>query len=153
MEDIQTVKSGIEKLLLELNYDLSVFNFKKKNGGNVLEIVIDSIDPISMEDIVNVSEKISTYLDEHDFTTSNYTLDVSSLGAEKPIDVAKIDKYIGKYISVHLNNPINGENYYEGDLLASNESVITIEIRIKTRKKKIEIEKGNISSCKLAIKF
>ena len=88
MEDIQTVKSGIEKLLLELNYDLSVFNFKKKNGGNVLEIVIDSIDPISMEDIVSVSEKISTYLDEHDFTTSNYTLDVSSLGAEKPIDVA-----------------------------------------------------------------
>ena len=58
-----------------------------------------------------------------------------------------------KYNNHNIKKPINSENKYEGDLLASNETIITIEIRIKTRKKKIEIEKGNISSCKLAIKF
>ncbi len=153
MEEIQTVRSGIEKLLNELNYDLYTFNFKKKGGGMTLEIIIDSVDPISMDDIVSVSNKISEYLDNHDFTNNNYTLDVSSLGAEKPINLNNINKYINKYIYFHLITPINGENCYEGDLISVNDNKIIIEIKIKTRRKRIEINKNNIDECRLSIKF
>ncbi|HBS10888.1 MAG TPA: hypothetical protein DEA28_04190 [Firmicutes bacterium] len=50
-------------------------------------------------------------------------------------------------------NPINGENCYEGDLISVNDDKIVIEIKIKTRRKRIEINKNNIDECRLSIKF
>ena len=62
-------------------------------------------------------------------------------------------EYIGSYIHVHLTNPINGENIYEGDLVAVNEDNIQLSYRQKTRTKVVDITKANISKIRLAIKF
>ena len=61
--------------------------------------------------------------------------------------------YVNSYVNVHLTNPINGENIYEGDLVAVNEDNILLSYRQKTRTKTVDIQKSNISKIRLAIKF
>ncbi len=153
MLELIAVKEKIKDLLSKNGYSLETFNFKKKNGVDTLEIVIDRDQAISMEDIVNVSNIISEFLDLNEFTDNPYNLDVSSLGAEKPIKLENIDKALNKYIYVHLTNPIDGLNSYEGDVSEVNEDTITLKIKNKTRYKEININKNNIDKCHYAIKF
>ena len=103
--------------------------------------------------IVNVTNALNSYLDELNPFEKAYTLDISSLGAEKPIKMEKIGHYVGKYIHVHLFNPIKGENIYEGDLTSVNEDSIILTYKNKTRSISVEINKANISKLRLAIKF
>lgn len=153
MEKLEQIEQSIKQLLLDNGYDLYSLKFKRKNKEHSLEIIVDRDEDISLEDIVEISEKISSYLDEHDFYEGAYTLDVSSLGAEKPIKLEQISKYINRYIYVHIINPIDGFNSFEGTLLSVDDETISLEIKIKTRKKIISINKNNIDLCRFAIKF
>lgn len=153
MEDLKVIESGIKDLLSKMNYELYSLKFLKRNKEYTLEIIVDRDEDISMDDIVKVSEAISTYLDEIDFSDVAYTLNVSSLGIEKPLKVEKLEKYLNRYIYVHIINPIEGNNSYTGTLIDVQENKISLQIMIKTRKKIIEINKENIDKCTFAIKF
>ena len=151
--DLNYLKPLLEKKCEELGYDLVNLSSKKEKGDLTLSLVVDRPSPIDMNEIVRVSEVISSYFDEIDDGEEKYTLDISSLGAEKPIRVDKLHLYVGNYVHVHLNNPIDGENIYEGDLESVNEDSFILSIRIKTRVKKLVILFNNIYKIRLAIKF
>lgn len=153
MIDVSLIKPEISKRLEELNYSLySIKSFNDK-GGTILEIVVDRDESIDLDDIVKVSNELSTLLDEIIKDDNPYTLDVSSLGAEKPIALEKLDKYVGKYVNLHLSNPYKGENILEGDLSSCNDSEVEITYKIKTRSVKVVIKRKDIDRARLAIKF
>ena len=106
-----------------------------------------------MNAIVEVSNILSSYLDEIDDSDEVYLLDVSSLGAEKPLKIEELNKYVSRYVNVHIINPIEGNNIFEGELSEVNDDSITITYRIKTRVKKVVILQSNIYKIRLAIKF
>ena len=147
----------LETLLKEkvnsLGYDLISVNQRVEKGDKILSIVVDRVKPIDMDAIVALSRVLNDYLDELSPIEDAYTLDISSLGAEKPLKWEQLPLYIGSYIHVHLINPINGENIYEGDLVAADDDNIKLSYRQKTRVKTVDITKGNISKIRLAIKF
>ena len=139
--------------LAELGFELISLNLTTNKGEKVLSIVVDRVEPIDMDAIVEISHKLNEFYDEIDPIEDEYTLDISSLGAEKPLKIDELDKYVDRYINVHLVNPINGENVYEGTLVAVSEEIITLSYRQKTRTKTVDIQKSNISKIRLAIKF
>ena len=147
----------LEALLREktnsLGYELVSVSQRIEKGDKILAIVVDRVKPIDMDAIVALSRELSDYLDELSPIEDAYTLDISSLGAEKPLKMEQLPLYIGSYIHVHLINPINRENIYEGDLVAVNEDNIQLSYRQKTRTKVVDITKANISKIRLAIKF
>ena len=147
--DLTTLKGLIEKKLNELGYDLYSLSFSKET----LSIVVDKEVEIDMNMIVEVTNELNTYLDELNPFEKAYTLDISSLGAEKPLKIEKLDAYVGKYVHVHLVNPIKGENIYEGDLVSVNAESIQITYKSKTRSITLDIAKSNIYQIRLAIKF
>ena len=151
--DLNNLKPQLKKRINELGYDLVSLSSKKEKGDLVVSIVVDKVDPIDMNEIVSLSEKLSTYMDEIDNSETPYLLDISSLGAEKPLKVENLKDYVGRYVNVHVNNAINGENIFEGDMVEVSEDSITIEYRIKTRVKKVVILQSNIYKIRLAIKF
>ncbi len=65
----------------------------------------------------------------------------------------RLNAYVGKYVNVHLVNPIKGENIYEGDLKEVDDDKIIITYRQKTRSIDLEVLKSNIYKIRLAIKF
>lgn len=147
--DLNTLKQLLSEKVNEEGYELVSLSF----ASETLSLVVDRIQDIDMDAIVNLSNVLNSYLDELNPFEKAYTLDISSLGAEKPLKVEKLNDYVGRYVHVHLINPIKGENIYEGDLNNVSGEAITITYRNKTRSIPVEINKENISKIRLAIKF
>ena len=140
--NLEKIKPLLETKLSDMGYDLYSILFNVVKGEKHLSIVVDKVEPIDMNEIVKVSEALSTYLDEIDDSDDPYMLEVSSLGAEKPLKVEALSNYIDRYVEVRMINPINGENIYEGFIRKVNEESIDLEIRIKSRIKEINIAKA-----------
>lgn len=151
--DLNYLKPLLTKKIEELGYELVELSSRREKGDLILSLVVDRVESIDMESIVHVSEEVSAFLDENDNGNEKYILDVSSLGAEKPINVDKLPVYVGKFVHVHLVNPIEGENIFEGDIESVNEDSFVLSYRIKTRVKKVVILFNNIYKIRLAIKF
>ena len=147
--DLNTLKQIISAKLNENGYELYSLTF----ANETLSVVVDRVQDIDMDAIVEVTNVLNAYLDEVNPFEKAYTLDVSSLGAEKPLTIEKLSAYVGKYIHVHLINPIKGENIYEGDLVSVNDETFVIAYKVKTRSMSLEINKQNVSKLRLAIKF
>lgn len=147
------IKQLIEPTINKLGYSLESISLKREKGDLFLQIVVDRFDPISLDDIVAISNEISPILDENDPVKDNYFLDVTSLGAEKPIKLEHLDKYINKYVNLHVINPIKGENYLEGNIDSVNDDTLILSYKIKTRLVRVEIPRKDIDKARLAIKF
>ncbi len=153
MEIVTDVRNLLDAKIKNLGYDVVSVTFAKEGKDLILRLVIDRDGDISLDEVVQVSDLVSEILDVEDLIESNYLLDVTTLGAEKPIEINKLSKYIDKYVNVHLSTPLEGENYIEGFLKDSNEETTTIEIQIKARKKLVNINTEHIDRARLAIKF
>ena len=147
--ELKQLEKLVNEKLNESGYELVNMTYSNKT----LSIVVDRVEPIDMDAIVEVTNVLNALLDEVDPFESEYTLDVSSLGAEKPLKIEKLQDYVNSYVNVHLTNPINGENIYEGDLVSVSDETIVLSYRQKTRTKTVDIQKSNISKIRLAIKF
>ncbi len=151
--DLVLIKSEVEKLLDNKGYVLYSLKELNSKKGLTLEIIVDRIEPINLDDIVTLSNDISILLDEIDKTETPYTLDVSSLGAEKPIKISDISKYVGKYIAIHITHPFKGLNNLEGDLISVKDDTLSLDYKEKTRTIHATIPLKDIDKCNLAIKF
>ena len=150
---IDEVSKAIAKPIKDLGYSDFKVSLKREKGTLTLEVLVDKDDAISLDDIITVNDTISPILDGLDLINEPYMLDVSSFGAEKPIDVSNLEKYVGKYVNLHLSNPYKGLNNLEGDLKAVNEKEVSISIKEKARVKEIILNRDDIDKARLAIKF
>ncbi len=153
--DLELLKTKSDELLKNYGYYLYSLNTSKDKNGLTVSIIIDDINDndISMDDIVKISNLLNDLFDELDIIQSAYTLDISSIGAEKPINIDNIDKYINKYVCIHLNHPYEGENILYGTIISVDNDEITLTYKIKTRTKEVKIRKDNILKARKAIKF
>ena len=149
-----TVKNLIEKPIKALGYTEVEVKFVNEFGTNYLRVMVDKDDEvIDLDQIMKVNDLISPMLDEADLIKTNYVLDVTTFGAEKQIDVAKLEKYVGRYVNIHLSHPYKGLNNIEGTLESVGNDKIIISYKEKTRLIKCEIVRNTIDKARLAIKF
>lgn len=153
------VTSVIEELvtpiLEELNLELVDIEFLKEGRNWFLRVYIDTPEGgIDIDQCAIVSERLSLVLDEKDPIEQNYYLEVSSPGAERPLKKeSDFKKAVGKFIYVKTYEPIKDMKEFQGYLRAYTEQGLDLEIRIKTRKMTIFIEKEKIAKARLAIDF
>lgn len=153
------VTSVIEELVTpiveELNLELVDIEFVKEGRSWFLRVYVDNPDGnIDIEQCAQVSERLSLLLDEKDPVEQNYYLEVSSPGAERPLKKeADFEKAVGKFIYVKTYEPIKDMKEFEGYLTAYTEQGLELDIRIKTRKLKVFIEKDKVALARLAIDF
>ena len=153
MESIEKIKECLSEALSKEGYDLYEANLARDKDGLKLSIVVDRREPVSLDDIVKVSSLINPILDSLDPFDGPYTLDVSSLGAEKPLKTEKLGDYVGSYVNIHLSKPYKGSNTLEGTIEAVVQGNLTLSYFEKARKVKAEIAIANIDKARLAIKF
>ena len=151
--DLNKIKEPLEKKINELGFDLVSLQRKIEKGDVIISVVVDRVEAIDMNTIVSLSEELSSYIDTLDNSNEKYFLDISSLGAEKPLKIEDLKKYEGRYVNVHVINALNGLNIFEGDMIAVSDNDITVSYREKTRVKQVVILQSNIYKIRLAIKF
>ncbi|NRD78876.1 ribosome maturation factor RimP [Bacillus sp. BRMEA1] len=141
-------------ILQELGLELVEIEYVKEGKSWFLRVYIDKESGVDIEDCGLVSERLSEKLDEVDPIPHNYFLEVSSPGAERPLKKAKdFEKAIGKNVLIKTYEPIDGEKSFEGLLLAFDGQTVQIEMKIKTRKKTIEIPYEKVANARLAVSF
>lgn len=150
----EVVEELTQPILQELGLELVEIEFVKEGKNWFLRVYIDKENGVDIEDCGTVSERLSEKLDELDPITQNYFLEVSSPGAERPLKKAKdFEKAIGKNVFIKTYEPLDGEKGFEGTLLEFDGQTVKIEVKIKTRKKVIEIPYEKVASARLAVIF
>ncbi|OPZ34074.1 MAG: Ribosome maturation factor RimP [Tenericutes bacterium ADurb.BinA155] len=149
----EKVKSVLLPVLTEEGYDLVSVHYLVTSDGPQLQVVVDRDSPISLDDIVKLSDPLSAALDAADPIEGAYTLDISSAGAEKPVALEKLPKYVGSYVNLHLSRPYHGENIVEGELASIENGMVRLVRSKKSRSETIEFPLGDIDKARLAIKF
>ena len=150
------VKEAVSPIIDEQNFELVDIEFLKEGKNWFLRLYVDKPGGIDIEDCAWVSEKVSDLLDEMDPDPipQAYFLEVSSPGAERPLKSDQdLENAIGQYVHLSYYQQVEGEKFHEGTLLSVTEEEVSIEIRIKTRTKTIEIPRDKIAKARLAIKF
>lgn len=152
---LKEIEKLVTPIVEELNLELVDTEFVKEGRNWFLRIYVDTQQGgIDIEHCALVSERLSEMLDAEDPIEQNYFLEVSSPGAERPLKKeSDYQRAIGQYIHVKTYEAVNGLKEFEGILTAYNEQGLEIDIRIKTRKIKVQLAKEKVAFARLAINF
>ena len=143
---LDSVKAKLEDYLKEKNLKLFEITYAKKD--QTLSILLD--EKLDLNKLEEISNNISTYLDKfEDVFEDNYILDVSTVGAERPIrDENELNKAIGEYVYVKTKD----DEYY-GTLLDYTDGIIHLECKDKTRTKNVSVDYKKTKQVRYAVKF
>lgn len=151
---IETIEELVQPILVENKLDLVDIEYVKEGKNWFLRVYIDKDGGIDITECGIVSEQLSEKLDDLDPIKDPYFLEVSSPGAERPLKTKQdIESNVGKNVFLTLYAPIDGEKSYEGVLQNFENDLLTIEYKVKTRKKTIEIPHDKIAKIRLAVVF
>lgn len=107
----------IEPIVEGLGYECVGIEYNPHPRNGLLRIYIDTEEGVLVEDCTKVSHQISGMLDVEDPIADNYTLEVSSPGAERPFfKLAQFEQYIGSLVTVNLFKPINKQRKITGQI-------------------------------------
>lgn len=88
-------------------------------GGprSLLRIYVDKPGGITIDECVNLSRKVSDFLDMEDLIPHRYNLEVSSPGLDRPL-VKKEDfiRRVGEKVRVFLKKPVDGKLDLVGEI-------------------------------------
>ncbi|MFC6291657.1 ribosome maturation factor RimP [Macrococcus epidermidis] len=148
----ERVEEIVTPIVESLGFELVDVEYVKEGPDYYLRIAIDKPGGIDIADCALASEHISEVMDKEDPITEAYFMDVSSPGAECPLKKEKdYENAVGNNIYVKLYEPIAGDKEWIGILEQYNEEFITINAKIKTRTKTIEIDRKKIAKIRRAV--
>jgi len=156
--DMMNIIEKVEKLMLPICDETGTYlvdtQYEEENGTWYLRIFVDTEAGLTIEECVVVTELISAKLDEEDFISEEYMMEVSSPGAERPLKTPEaLADAVGYHVNVAVKTAIDEIFEFQGDLISFESDILTLECLFKTRKKKVEIDYNNIKKARLAVKF
>ena len=138
-------------ILEEKGYEMVDVEYVKEGSSWYLRAFVDKPGGITINDLESVSRRLSDLLDEKDFISDAYILEVSSPGLGRPLKKDRdFDRSIGEEIEVHLYRSLNGNKQYIGLLKSYDKDTITIEDEDGSE---INSDRVNVSLVKLTIDF
>lgn len=130
------------------NRNIKLFEVSYHKNDQTLSVLLD--EKLSMDELETVSKELSDFLDRYeDEFEDNYFLDVSNVGAERPIrNEEELKEAVGEYIYVKTRN----DEYY-GTFKSYANGVISLEVQEKNRTKNVSLEYENTKKVCYAVKF
>ncbi len=101
----------------EVGKELLGCEFISAGQHSVLRLFIDHANGIDVDDCAEVSRQVGAILDVEDPISTEYSLEVSSPGLDRPLfDLAHYQAVVGETINVKLSIPLNGRRKFKGKL-------------------------------------
>ncbi|MUV39924.1 Ribosome maturation factor RimP [Lentibacillus sp. JNUCC-1] len=151
---IQKTEELVQPILEEKQLELVDVEYVKEGKDWFLRVFIDKPGGIDISECGEVSEMLSEKLDKADPVKGAYFLEVSSPGAERPLKTEQdFINHVNHNVYIKLYEPIDGEKTYEGVLIHFADKIATVEYKIKTREKQVELPFEKIAKARLAVTF
>jgi ribosome maturation factor RimP len=118
----QKTEAMVLPILEKYSYELVDVEFVKEAGNWHLRVYIDKEGGITIDDLTVVNHELSDLLDEQDFITESYILEVSSPGLLRPFKKPKdFIRNIGEDVELKLFSPVtweeNGKKYSDKEFV------------------------------------
>lgn len=129
-----------------LEYELVGVEFIRAGKHSTLRVYIDHENGISVDDCARVSHQVSAVLDVEDPINTEYNLEVSSPGLDRPLfTAAQYQQFSGESVQVVLNVPVSGKRKFTGVIGQVADNVVSFEVGEETLNVDIAtIKKANI---------
>lgn len=131
---------------------VSVYDVEYVKEGSewYLRCYIDKPDGVTIQDCETVSRALSDRLDEEDYITDAYILEVSSPGLGRTLKKDKhLAKSIGQEVELKTYKPIEKQKEFSGVLRAFDQDTVTIE----TQTGEIQFDRSDVALIRLALDF
>lgn len=129
-----------------LGFELLGVEFVRAGKHSTLRLYIDHPDGISVDHCADVSHQVSAILDVEDPISTEYNLEVSSPGMDRPL--FRQEHYlacIGETVSVRLRMPMDNRRNFKGLVKSCEAGQLVIEVDGQPFTLAIaNIEKGNL---------
>ncbi len=139
----------IQPVFDRANVYLVSLTLRGRVGSRVLDIRADTEKGIGMDQIIALTKDISMMMDEADLIKGGYRIEISSPGAEKPLEqLWEFRKNIGRNLKVELEQDAE-EKTIKGKL----ETVEEDRIVLKVGKKEVAILLADIKDARVQLKW
>ena len=144
--NLQKMKEKLIPILKRYDLDIYSIRTKKEFGEKIVEILID-VDVMDINELEKIHMEYVDLLTDDDLD-DDYFLELSSLGAERPLKTKEdIEKAIGKYIYLETNK-YKGNGY----IISFENDIIKLEINDKGRIRKIDIDYKDARHMRTSVK-
>jgi len=102
-----------------LGYEFLGIEYIAQGKHSILRIFIDHENGINVDDCASVSHQVSGILEVEDPISSQYTLEVSSPGLDRPLfTLAHFQQVVGKNVELRCHLGVDGRRKFKGELVA-----------------------------------
>ncbi len=128
-EICQKVRELAEPIALEVGVEIDDVEFVKEGPSHYLRVYIDKEGGVFINDCVDVSRALDLKLDEDEFISVAYILEVSSPGIDKVLKKEKdFVKYKGRLVDLKLYKAIDKQKEFTGELVSLENDKLTVII-------------------------
>ncbi len=125
----QKTEKLLEPILKANNFELYDVEYVKEGSNWYLRVFIDKEGGIKIDDCELVSRALSDLLDEHDFISDSYILEVSSPGLGRQLKKDKhFEKSIGEEVEIKLYKPQEKSKEWTGVLVRFDQDTLTVDL-------------------------
>ncbi len=126
---LEQLQALLAPVVEALEYECWGIEFVAQGKHSVLRVYIDHANGILVEDCEKVSRQISGVLDVEDPVSSEYTLEVSSPGMDRPLfTVEQYVKHVGAQVKIKLRGPFEGRRNFQGLLRGVEEQDVVVQV-------------------------
>ena len=113
----------------EVGKELLGIEYISAGNNSVLRLFIDHENGIDVDDCAEVSRQVGAILDVEDPISSEFNLEVSSPGLDRPLfDKPHYEAVIGEIIEVKISIPLNGRRKFKGCLVAVENDTLVVTV-------------------------
>ncbi|CAC9997142.1 Bacterial ribosome SSU maturation protein RimP [uncultured Gammaproteobacteria bacterium] len=135
------IEALIQPVIEDMGYELVGIEYIASGKHSILRVYIDSDQGIGLNDCETVSHQLSSIFDVEDPIMTQYNLEVSSPGVERPLfNIEHYQRFLGHDVKLRLLRSVNGQRKFNGAIGSVSEANNSIELMTDTGSYKLDIE-------------
>lgn len=147
----EAINAIIERVTAREGLELVHWEIVGPKNNSVLRIFIDKPEGVTHNDCEVVSHQVGTLLDVEDLIPTQYLLEVSSPGVDRPLyKPADYERFAGNKVKIKTQTPINGQRNFKGKLLGIDANTVKLQVEGGNE---IEIAFDNITKGNIEYEF
>jgi len=129
MDSLENVRPKFNEIAESLGLELVELTCVNIGGRTIVRLTVHKPGGVTVGECARLSRSVSDYLDTEDIIHGSFTLEVTSLGLDKPL-VKAIDfkRRIGERVRIEFKPGIYEKNVIEGVLRQADDAAITITV-------------------------
>ena len=127
MRNSSEIKATVQPTVEGLGYEFWGCVYLTQGRRSILRIYIDSEQGITVDDCARVSRQISAVFDVEKPSLTQYNLEVSSPGLNRPLFTAdQYRRFVGCNISIQIYTAIDNQRRFKGLLKSTSEDGVVL---------------------------